>query len=402
MRLLRALLLAVVGASSAACLGLGVAALLTAAPAWLQPDLLMEQQPMRIRFKQDMSGLTDAVRLERLVARGRVSAVLPLRETLKIPLRGRYRLHADIDQRVPVRMVVRHTVTIPVTTVAEIEAATQLQYAGVKQYRNVRFRARLPLQFDLQVPLEVRIDTLARVSGSMPLTVEMNHDMRVALSTDLRTRLDLDHEFRGARLGGMRVRLHPDPDPVNIVVTRALMHWPAAPAQRGAGDKLDPDQNPRVAKVNNEDKQARAARMKETTMIDANLTSGIPVAPYIYALLGVFAACVTIFFVLALNDADDDTWLVRAYQGWRMSRVRLRLMLQNQRVDPAAYRRVVPVAMLKRQIAACRGCPSKAACDRALACREASSSRLGFCLNLPEIERLQQVLLTGAAPLAQT
>ena len=45
-------------------------------------------------------------------------------------------------------------------------------------------------------------------------------------------------------------------------------------------------------------------------MIDASVASGIPVTPYIYALLGVFAACVTVFFLLALNDADDDTWLV--------------------------------------------------------------------------------------------
>lgn len=136
-------------------------------------------------------------------------------------------------------------------------------------------------------------------------------------------------------------------------------------------------------------------------MIAPDLASGLPMAPYVLTLIVALFGGLAIFGLFALHDADDDTWLVRAYQGWRLSRVRLPQMLRNRRVDPAAYRRAVPVAVLKRQIAACHGCSSKAACDRALACREASVARLGFCPNLTEVERLQRTLLTGATPLAQ-
>lgn len=133
-------------------------------------------------------------------------------------------------------------------------------------------------------------------------------------------------------------------------------------------------------------------------MIDANVTSGISITQYIYALLGVLTACLAMFFVLVLSDADGDTWLVRGYQGLRLVRGRLRRMLDNQQIDARAYLRAVPVAVLKRQIAACRACPSKVACDRALACRETEPARLAFCPNLPELERLKRTLGAGVAP----
>lgn len=401
MTLLRALLLALIAAATAALVGVGVAVLAFSAPAQLQPDVLMEQQPMQIRFKEGMAATLDATRLQQLHVRGRIDAMLPVSERLTVPLRGRYRLHADFDHRVPLRMVVRHTVTVPVATTADIEATTQFEYAGAKQYRNVRFRVRLPLQFNMQLPLEVHVDTLARVTASVPVTAVMNQDLRLDFRGDLRTQLNLDHAFSGLRLGAMRASLSPQPGVVNIIVTRALLRWPWRAPARNAGEAFDPDQLARSAATNNGRQGAPVARIQGTTMIDANVTGGIPIAPYIYALLGVLSVCVTIFFLLALGDADDDTWLVRGYQGLRMARLRLRLMLENRQIDPRAYLRTVPVAVLKRQIVACRECPSKAACDRALACREANIGRLSFCPNVGDIELLRQTLGAGAATLAQ-
>ncbi|TJY56236.1 hypothetical protein E4T66_19950 [Sinimarinibacterium sp. CAU 1509] len=401
MTLLRALLLALIAAAAAALIGMGVAVLTFSVPTQLQPDVLMEQQPMQIRFKEGMAATLDAARLQRLQVRGQVETVLPVRDTLSVPLRGRYRLRAQFDQRVPVRLMVRHTVSLPVTTTAEIEAATQFQYAGAKQYRNVRFRARLPLRFNLQLPLEVHVDTLARVTASVPLTAVMNQDLRVDFRGDLRTRLDLDHVFHGVTLGAIRATLRPQSGIVNIIVTRALLRWPWRPSARNAAETFDPDQLARSAVPNNDTQGAHVARMQETAMIDASFTSGIPIAPYIYALLGVFTVCVAIFFLLALNDADDDTWLVRGYQRLRLARLRLRLMLENRQFDLRAYLRAVPVAVIKRQIAACRACPCKAACDRALACREAELARLAFCPNVVEIEKLKRLLGFDVAPLAQ-
>lgn len=129
--------------------------------------------------------------------------------------------------------------------------------------------------------------------------------------------------------------------------------------------------------------------------------TGIPMAPYILTLIAVLFGCLVPFALFALHGSEDDSWLVRAYQGLRLSRVRLKRMLQKLQMDPAAYRRTVPVVLLKRQIAACRACPSKAACDRALVCREASITGLGFCPNIREIERQRQKQLPGSAPLAR-
>lgn len=214
------------------CAGMGAATsfgLAWAGQRYLRPTVLLEQQPMLIRFKDTMSATMQPVVVERMKVQGRIDTVVPFRQDLRVPLRGDYRVHVDFDHEVPVRMTIRHTVRVPIRTVADIEAATTFVYGGTKQYRNVGFRAKLPLQFEIDVPLEIEVDTMARVSGSAPMTATLNQDLRFWLDERLHTQLDLDNDFKRPLMGRMRVTLQPDPVPVRIMVTHAQLHWPASP-----------------------------------------------------------------------------------------------------------------------------------------------------------------------------
>lgn len=136
-------------------------------------------------------------------------------------------------------------------------------------------------------------------------------------------------------------------------------------------------------------------------MIYSALDVAVPATPYVVIVISALIGCLSALSVLALHDADSDTWLVRAYQRLRLARVRLPRMLENRQVDVGAYVRTVPVVVLKRQIAACSACTSKAACDRALVCREADAARLEFCPNLAPIEHFKRTMGAAVVPLVQ-
>ena len=113
----------------------------------------------------------------------------------------------------------------------------------------------------------------------------------------------------------------------------------------------------------------------------------VSAAPYLWAILTLFAACVLTLAVAALLDSDAETWLVRAGQRARLSRTRMRRMLKRRHVDIGAYARSLSVPEIKEQVSICRHCGLVDLCDRALQSRGPSRSAFSFCPNRPAIER---------------
>lgn len=113
----------------------------------------------------------------------------------------------------------------------------------------------------------------------------------------------------------------------------------------------------------------------------------LSVAPYIWTLFTVLAACIFVLAWAALADSGAETWPVRAVQRWRLGRTRMVRMLRRRHVPVGAYVRLLPVAQLKEQIQTCQTCGLDDLCDRALAGPGPSRSVFSFCPNRPVIER---------------
>jgi len=116
-------------------------------------------------------------------------------------------------------------------------------------------------------------------------------------------------------------------------------------------------------------------------------TGWISISGYIWTLNAVTFGIFVILAFVTLRDTDEDTRLVRAYQGWRLGHTRMGRLLERRHVAAADYVRSFPVAELKAQIAKCRGCTCKALCDRALRSIAPCTSRYSFCPNTGPVNR---------------
>lgn len=122
--------------------------------------------------------------------------------------------------------------------------------------------------------------------------------------------------------------------------------------------------------------------------MDFSNTGWISISGYIWTLSAVTFGILAALAFLALHDTDENTWLARAYQRWRLGRTRMGKLLKRRHFAAAAYVRALPIVEIKEQIARCRACPSTALCDRAVRSLAAGTSRYSFCPNVRTIDRL--------------
>ena len=116
-------------------------------------------------------------------------------------------------------------------------------------------------------------------------------------------------------------------------------------------------------------------------------TGWISISGYIWTLNAVTFGILAILAFVTLRDTDEDTWLVRAYQGLRLRSTRMSRLLRRRHVGVGEYVRSLPVAEVKAQIARCQGCACKALCDRALGSIAPCTSRYSFCPNTEPVDR---------------
>ena len=121
--------------------------------------------------------------------------------------------------------------------------------------------------------------------------------------------------------------------------------------------------------------------------MDASYTSWISISGYIWTLNAVTFGILATLALLTLRDTDEDTWLVRAYQGWRLKGTRMSRLLKRRHVGVGDYVRSLPVAEVKAQIARCHDCQCKELCDRALRSIAPCTSRYSFCPNTDSVDR---------------
>ena len=115
---------------------------------------------------------------------------------------------------------------------------------------------------------------------------------------------------------------------------------------------------------------------------------GVSVAPYLWAILALFAVSVLVLASAALLDSESELPLVRLTQGLRLSGMRMGRMLRQREIPIARYAGALSVATLKRQADTCAGCEKTELCDRALARTPGPNSHThySFCPNQPAIE----------------
>ncbi len=150
---------------------------------------------------------------------GTISAKVPLKQTLALPVKGRYQTDFDLDTMVPLRCSVDYEGVLPIDTLAAIQAHTSFDYGEVKYVRNLAFAAKLPMKLNVPVKLHVPIDQSVRIRYHGPLTVDIDQTIHAPVDIEIPADIHVNKDFVTDVTSLVHLRVLPPKDALNVLLS---------------------------------------------------------------------------------------------------------------------------------------------------------------------------------------
>ncbi|WP_152551460.1 hypothetical protein [Polycyclovorans algicola] len=150
---------------------------------------------------------------------GEIDASVPFKQTLTVPLRGRYDFDVVMDAKVPVQFEVLYEGVIPVDTSADVTIRTGINYKNLKSLRNLTIETSLPLKFPLPVNLKIPVDDVIDLTYTGHLSADIDQDLLAPVDTVLRTRLPINQTIRTPVTAAIPLDVRLDQKQVRMIIT---------------------------------------------------------------------------------------------------------------------------------------------------------------------------------------
>ena len=190
--------------------------------------LVLSDQPASLRLTEPLRVRAEVTTPLRITLDGIISAVVPFRQRVALPLRGRYRTDFEVDTEFPIRFEVVYEGTLPIDTMAAIEAKTDFNYNDAKYLRNLAFAAKLPMKLEVPIVLRVPVDQPLRFRYRGPLVVELDQTVEVPIDTTIPAEIRVAKDFVTPVTSVVRLEVAPPEARIPITIDRADLRLPLA------------------------------------------------------------------------------------------------------------------------------------------------------------------------------
>lgn len=183
--------------------------------------LLLTDQPLTLRLPEQAEIVMRTDNRVDVLMQGVITAQVPLRQTLNLPVKGNYLTEVNIDTQVPLETVITYEGVIPIDTMADIEAKAPVNFQSVKKFKNFHFKAKLPMKLSLPVKLVVPVKQNIPLKYRGPLRVTIDHVIRTPVDTVLNTSLKVNQQFSVPITSSLPLRLNLPQHPVRASIVDA-------------------------------------------------------------------------------------------------------------------------------------------------------------------------------------
>ena len=181
--------------------------------------LSLNKQPGSVYLPIEFDATASITNNMDIIMDGVIEAQVPFKQTLNLPLQGRYKADVEIDAPVPVKFDVVYDGTIPVDTIADITARANFNFQDVKTYRELEFQAKLPMKMALPVKLTAPVDTTIDFKYKGPLVMGLNQTIQADVDTTLDTRLAVNQTVSTPVNAAIPLHIYAPSKPINVFLS---------------------------------------------------------------------------------------------------------------------------------------------------------------------------------------
>lgn len=205
--------------------------------------LSLKNQPGSVYFPPEFTAVARVTNNLDIKMDGVITAQVPFKQTLNLPLKGRYKADVEIDAPVPVKFDVVYDGTIPVDTFADITARADFNFQDVKTYRELEIKAKLPMKMALPVKLTAPVDTTIDFKYKGPLVMGLDQTIQAPVDTVLDTRLVVNQNVNTPVTADIPLKVTAnDDEPVKVILTEANLELHADTLRLEVADDTDQPQ----------------------------------------------------------------------------------------------------------------------------------------------------------------
>jgi hypothetical protein len=183
--------------------------------------IALKHQPGAVTLPPEFDATARVTNVLDIVMKGTIEARVPFKQTLELPLQGRYNTEVEIDTVVPVQFTVTYDGTIPVNTMADITARANFNFQDVKGFRQLDVKAKLPMKFNLPVRLTAPVNTGLRFAYRGPMVMGLDQMLRTDVDTMIDTRLAVNQKVTAPVTAEIPLRVRAPKEPLKAVITEA-------------------------------------------------------------------------------------------------------------------------------------------------------------------------------------
>ncbi|HEY0975239.1 MAG TPA: hypothetical protein VGE57_12160 [Solimonas sp.] len=187
----------------------------------LSLKLVLKNQPGMVTLPPEFDATASVTNVLDIIMKGTIKAKVPFKQTLDLPLQGRYNTEVELDTVVPVKFTVTYDGTIPVNTIADITARANFNFQDVKGFRQLDVKAKLPMKFNLPVRLVAPVDTGLRFAYHGPMMMGLDQTLRADVDTMIDTRLDVNQRVSAPVTADIPLRVRAPTHPLKAIITEA-------------------------------------------------------------------------------------------------------------------------------------------------------------------------------------
>lgn len=156
---------------------------------------------------------------------GKINAKVPFRQTVRVPLKGRYNAQIALKADIPLELMLHYKGNVPIKTKVDINAKTDLVFEN-RLLSNFPLSFTLPLEFEQPVDLKIPVKTIIKLDYLGPVGLVFLQHANVPINDVLNTYLNVDRNVSTPISSSFCLKLQAPSDAQELIIHNADLRIP--------------------------------------------------------------------------------------------------------------------------------------------------------------------------------
>ena len=199
--------------------------------------LMLINQPATVIVPKPVAISADVLNDLDIEINDAITTMVPVDQTIKIPIKDVLHVQASFDNDIPIKMMVPVHDKITIDQVLDVDTVIKADLLG--DTHDLPIRGKIPVKATVPINLNIPVDQNVHLKFNAPADVRLIQALEVPLKADIAATIPI-HSRMSVPVKSALQATATIPDPADIIITNADLRLPLSTLRLGMGDEANP------------------------------------------------------------------------------------------------------------------------------------------------------------------